>query len=122
MRSAGFEPCAVAGATRRTQTHHPGVMTPPPTWPFDHRARWQEWRLAWGGAFGRPDVAGIGLQVAYANFSYYDGGGASLRPHAGEARRTVVSPRHRGQAGRDRTVACLAPPLCDRDRARRVRQ
>ena len=61
MRSAGFEQCAVAGATRRTQTDHPAVMTPPPAWPLDRRGPMAGIAAGVGGAFGRPDVAGIGL-------------------------------------------------------------
>src|SRR5512133_3829254 len=45
------------GAGRRTHTDTHGVMTPPPTWLLDHRARWHESR------------------VAYAEFSCYGGGG-----------------------------------------------
>jgi hypothetical protein len=102
------DPCAastasvqrhVQGAARRTQGPPPGVMTTPLTWPFNHRR---------------------GSYVLI--FPCDGGGGASFRPHGGEACRAVDPSRHRSEDGRDRTVALVAPPFRDRDRARRVRQ
>ena len=77
--------------------------------------------IAAGAGVG-PTSSALAYRVVVLLFACYGGGGASFRPRGGEAWRAVDPPRHRGEAGRDRAVALVAPALRDRDRARRVRQ